>query len=141
MRTGPIVGKQGVGNIGLYYVCYRMSQLGWNVMPTARNARGVDLMAYSDDARLKVTVQVKALSKRAPVPLGEHLDHLFADWFIICSQATSVQPRCFILTPEEVRQRHHSGVGKNGKPSLWLQPKEYESADFAEKWERLGLIL
>ena len=30
---------QVVGNVGLYYVCYKLSRLGWNVMPTARNAR------------------------------------------------------------------------------------------------------
>jgi hypothetical protein len=31
---------QIIGNAGLYYWCYRLSLLGWNVMPTARNARG-----------------------------------------------------------------------------------------------------
>jgi len=34
---------QITGNIGLYYTCYHLSMLGWNVMPTARNARGVDM--------------------------------------------------------------------------------------------------
>ena len=33
---------QVVGNVGLYYVCYKLSLQGWNVMPTARNARGID---------------------------------------------------------------------------------------------------
>ena len=33
-------GAQVVGNIGMYYAAYRLSQQGWNVMPTARNARG-----------------------------------------------------------------------------------------------------
>lgn len=34
---------QVTGNIGLYWTCYQLSQLGWNAMPTARNARGVDV--------------------------------------------------------------------------------------------------
>ena len=42
----PELEQQIVGNIGLYYVSYRLSQLGWNVMPTARNAKGIDLVAY-----------------------------------------------------------------------------------------------
>jgi hypothetical protein len=42
---GPLP-NQAVGNVGLYYVCYRLSCLGWNVMPTARNARGVDILIY-----------------------------------------------------------------------------------------------
>lgn len=43
--------NQIVGNAGLYYVCYRLSLLGWNVMPTARNARGIDVVAYSGDVK------------------------------------------------------------------------------------------
>jgi len=34
--------NQVTGNVGLYYVCYRLSRMGWNAMPTARNARGID---------------------------------------------------------------------------------------------------
>jgi hypothetical protein len=37
--------QQVTGNTGLYYCCYRLSLLGWNVMPTARNARGVDILS------------------------------------------------------------------------------------------------
>lgn len=40
----PAANQQTVGNIGLFYVCYRLSRLGWNVMPTSRNARGVDIV-------------------------------------------------------------------------------------------------
>lgn len=68
------------GNVGLYYCRYRLSLLGWNVMPTARNARGVDIIAYSRDASRFVGVLVKALSKRAPVPLGLSLDKIMADF-------------------------------------------------------------
>ena len=45
-----VVGNQVVGNIGMYYAAYRLSQQGWNVMPTARNARGVDLLVYDVSA-------------------------------------------------------------------------------------------
>ncbi len=38
---------QIVGNVGLYFACYHLSLLGWNVMPTAWNARGVDVIAYN----------------------------------------------------------------------------------------------
>ena len=54
---------QTVGNVGLYYVCYKLSRMGWNVMPTARNARGIDILAYSTDAKRTRTIQVKSLSR------------------------------------------------------------------------------
>jgi hypothetical protein len=76
-----VVGNQIVGNIGMYYAAYRLSQQGWNVMPTARNARGVDLLVYDVRAHIYKGIQVKALSKRIPVPLGKTLDNLMGDWW------------------------------------------------------------
>lgn len=137
----PALNQQVVGNVGLYYVCYRLSLLGWNVMPTARNARGVDLLIYSQDARCTRTVQVKALSKASPVPLGGHLDHLFADFVVVCRHAAAAPPaawpECFVLRPGEVRALAHRGE-KGGKVSYWLQPKAYAHADYHEAWHRIG---
>jgi len=94
---------QLTGNAGLYYCCYHLSLLGWNVMPTARNARGVDILAYSQDANRKLAIQVKALSKRNPVPLGGSLDKVMGDiWIIVNKVATS--PSAFILLPSEVKE-------------------------------------
>ena len=42
----PRLRPQVVGNGGLYFAAYRLSKMGWNVMPTSRNARGVDILAY-----------------------------------------------------------------------------------------------
>lgn len=135
-----ISNQQTVGNIGLYYVCYQLSRRGWNVMPTARNARGIDILIYSQGASPRtVTIQVKTLSRRNPVPLGNKLDHLLAEFVVICRDV-SRDPECFILTPEEVRRLHHRGE-KNGNISLWLQPRAYAVEEFREKWERIGLGL
>src|SRR5437762_7272156 len=114
--------NQVVGNVGLFYVCYRLSRFGWNVMPTARNAKGIDILIYSQDATRTHTIQVKALSQRSPVPLGMKLDTLFGDFFVICRNLALDTPECFILTPAEVRSLAHKGV-KNTKISYWLQPK------------------
>ena len=54
---------QVVGNVGLYFAAYRLSRMGWNVMPTARNARGVDLLAYDVSGQNYKSIQIKALSK------------------------------------------------------------------------------
>src|SRR5580700_3223614 len=60
--------QQVTGNVGMYFAAYRLSQMGWNVMPTSRNARGIDLLAYDAAVDRKLGIQVKALSKRSPVP-------------------------------------------------------------------------
>lgn len=105
-------------------------------MPTARNARGVDIIAYSQDARRKVALQVKALSKHNPVPLGASLDKVMGDfWIVVCGLANS--PSVFVLEPDEVRKLAHCGQ-KNGIVSYWLQPKSYKQDCFADQWGRLG---
>lgn len=134
--TGSL-NPQLTGNVGLYYCCYRLSLLGWNVMPTARNARGVDIIAYSADASRFVGVQVKALSKRSPVPLGTSLDKIMGDFWVIVNRIVSRSPSAFILLPSEVRERAHRGE-KDGRVSYWLQRGDYERDPFREAWERIG---
>ena len=114
--------NQVVGNVGLFYVCYRLSRFGWNVMPTARNAKGIDILIYSQDAVRTHTIQVKALSQRSPVPLGGKLEGLLGDFFIICRNVALDAPECFVLTPAEVRGLAHKGE-KDGKISF-LAPTE-----------------
>jgi hypothetical protein len=87
-----LLNPQLTGNVGLYHCCYRLSLLGWNVMRTARNVRGVDIIAYSADASRFVGVQVKALSKRSPVPLGTSLDKIMGDFWVIINRIVSRSP-------------------------------------------------
>lgn len=131
---------QVVGNAGLYHVCYRLSLLGWNAMPTARNARGIDILAYSANGKRTVSVQVKALSKRHPVPLGTSLDNLIADFVVVVMKATTEptgSPSCFVLTPDEVGRL--AKTSKDGKNTRWLQPPQYDSDEFREAWHRIGV--
>jgi hypothetical protein len=129
---------QIVGNIWLFYVCYRLSRLGWNVMPTTRNARGIDIIAYSPDAAHFKGVQVKSLSKVNPVPLGKTLDKFMGDVWIIVNNVVSETPSAFITLPQEVRERAHRGE-KDGRVSYWLQPPDYIQEQFREAWRRIAL--
>jgi hypothetical protein len=128
---------QITGNVGLYYCCYKLSLLGWNVMPTTRNARGVDIIAYSRDASRFVGIQVKALSKRNPVPLGPTLEKCMGDFWVIVNKVASQTPNSFVLTPLEVKSLAHRGE-KDGRISFWLQPSAYEQPQFKDAWERIG---
>src|SRR5713101_8109702 len=132
-----VVGNQVVGNIGMYYAAYRLSPQGWNVMPTSRNARGVDILIYGVNAHIYKGIQVKALSKRYPVPLGKSLDRFIGDWWIIVTNAGTNNPVCFIMKPKEVKQLAHRGE-KEGRVSYWVQPTQYDTDKFREAWDRIG---
>lgn len=128
---------QITGNIGMYYAAYRLSREGWNVMPTARNARGIDLLAYDTDATEFLSIQVKALSKRSAVPLGTDLRKIMGDWWIIVIRTSTPSPVSYVLEPGEVRALA-SQSEKNGTVSYWLEPKHYDDQSFREAWHRLG---
>ncbi|MDD3519121.1 MAG: hypothetical protein PHQ14_12300 [Chromatiales bacterium] len=130
------VDTQITGNMGLYYACYRLSRMGWNVMPTARNARGIDIIAYNGDGTDFIGVQVKALSKRNPVPLGGSLDKVMGNFWVIVNNLLK-EPSAFILLPDEVKALAARGE-KDGRVSYWLQPTAYDKQEFREAWDRIG---
>jgi NRPS condensation-like uncharacterized protein len=128
------INKQIVGNIGLYYLSYELSKRGWNVIPTSRNAKGVDLIIYNHDATKKYTLQIKALSKRNPVPLGKDIKNLMGDFFAIFRNPKS--PEVFITTLDIVKERAVARTNKEGKTNIWLQIPGYE--EFKDNWDIIG---
>jgi len=128
--------KQITGNIGMYYACYKLSRMGWNVMPTVRNARGIDIIAYNKDSTSFIGVQVKTLSKRDPVPLGNSLDKIMGNYWIIINNVKN-EPNAFIMKPDEVKVSAQCNK-KNEKVSYWLQPNSYDNQEFKEAWDRIG---
>jgi len=128
---------QIVGNIGLFYACYKLSILGWNAMPTSRNAHGIDVICFSMDGSRMLTFQIKTLSKKSPVPLGATLDRIIGDFWIIVNEAVSDGPKSYILLPHKVHALAHCGE-KEGRVSYWLQPRLYAVEKFEESWSRIG---
>lgn len=124
--------RQLVGNIGLYYVCFELSKRGWNVLPTSRNAKGVDIVIYNQSATKKPTIQVKALSSRAAV--GCSSNKVIGDYMIICRKILDDKPETFIATKEEIQK--YIIQQKDG--SCWINPKDYENDLFKDKWEKIG---
>lgn len=127
---------QVTGNIGMYFACYKLSCMSWNVMPTARNARGIDIIAYNKSGTNFIGVQVKSLTKRKPVPLGNSLEKVMGDYWLVINNVGK-EPNVFVMLPEEIRNLAHRGE-KNGVVSYWLQPTSYDTANFKDALHRIG---
>lgn len=132
--------KQIAGNMGLYYTCYQLSRMGWNVMPTARNARGIDVIAYNRDGTEFIGVQIKSLSKRDHLAVGSTAAgtplQLMGDWWVIVNNLIK-EPTAYIMRPAEVMERVIER--KNQKRySYWLDLKNYDDPAFREQWSRIG---
>lgn len=118
--------KQIVGNTGLYHVCFRLSQLGWNVMPTARNAKGIDVVAYDGTGRNFVGVQVKSLSKRAVVSVGTSDKSILGDfWLVVVGVAST--PKTYIIPSRDIRKLMHR-TEKDRKSAYWIEPRDFEKS-------------
>jgi hypothetical protein len=130
--------NQLIGNVGHYLVCTELSRQGFNVMPSARNLRGVDIVGYDSEGR-SFTVQVKALTKRNPVPLGKSIDHLPVDYYVIVVHVQE-NPIFHILTGEEIRSAVVSEFGsKTNGTGFLLKPKSYHKHDgyVNEAWAKI----
>mgnify|MGYP004705623301 CR=1 FL=1 len=127
--------NQLTGNAGVNYISWKLSTMGWHVMPTVRNARGSDMFVVSPDESKTYGNQSNALSKRGDIPLGKDLEKLQSDWWIFTVNANSPEPICYVLTLPEVRALARQD--KNGG-AWWLPAKAYDSEKFKEAWNRLA---
>jgi hypothetical protein len=123
-----------VRNAGVFYVYHCLSQMGWNARPTARKAKGPDVVIESEDAKRTWRLKVRSLSKRDPVPLGKD-PHIDADWVVVCTRVRTDSPSCYVMNPDEVgRLANRDKHGENH----WLEPPQYDTEEFAERWDRIG---
>lgn len=99
---------QIAGIIGMYYAYYKLSWMSWNVLPTVRNTRDIDIVAYNKEGTGFIGVQVKVLSNRNSVPLGNSLDKIMGDFWILVNNV-SKYPNLFVLIPREVNILAHHG--------------------------------
>ncbi|MGB9601492.1 MAG: hypothetical protein ACPMAG_01730 [Limisphaerales bacterium] len=124
--------NQITGNAGLFYLCYVLSKKGWNCLPTTRNAKGIDLLIYSVDAKMKYALQVKSLSKSSPVPFGTN-PYLIADFLVVVRNVLDNNTEIFVLKRDEIKLTR---CEKDGRVSYWLELKDYEN--YKERWDLIG---
>jgi len=133
MKLNP----QTVRNIGLSHARAQLSNRGWKMMPPTGNVKGADFLVYGRDASRKLTIKVRAFSRRKAVSLRAIPDNFLADYLVVCSKVIEDNPECFSLTQEEVRELANRNE-KDGRVSYWLEPRDYVSERFREKWGRIG---
>ncbi len=97
--------KQITGNIGLFFVCYVLSRRGWNVLPTSRNAKGIDILAYSKNGEkpLPIQVQVKGYTEKGRPWIFKNENDVIADFYVTARSVYRI-PKTYILTKEEVKK-------------------------------------
>jgi hypothetical protein len=109
-------------------------------LPTSRNAKGIDIVAYSEDFKVIKKIQVKSFSKIEAVSIGKNKEMLPADFYVMVSFVYT-KPEAYILTAEDV-----SGLLTHNKAGYWLQKKGsrkepekgFKKEKFLERWDKIG---
>jgi hypothetical protein len=56
---------------------------------------------------------------------------------VVCRKVNEPNPECFILTTEEVKKLANRNE-KGEEVSYWLEPPDYETEQFRERWDRMS---
>jgi hypothetical protein len=124
--------KQITGNVGLFYVAYKLSRMGWNVLPTSRNAKGIDLLIYGKHGEIFHTIQAKSYTRKEAVGPFKEIPDAIADFYVVVCNVYQY-PKTYILANNEVK-----ALLKPNKKGYWLQFKDYMKEDFLDKWNKIG---
>jgi len=135
-----------VGSIGLYHACCELSRRSWRVSLTrrgwkhiSRSIRGTDINLLNKSGTSDLTIQIMVVLDSAPVPFGNQIDDLSADFVIFCGSikndesVNSVRtiPDMFIMSKEEIIS---AATQNNG--NYWLNESEYKL--HKDKWKKIG---
>jgi len=134
MARRPRFPRQVLENMSLYYVCYRLSREGWNVLPTTRSEGGPNLVLLDGGADVHHAAQVRALTKRYALEFGTKGENDSFDFLVVCMGLDAGTPTCYILTREEVEA---TLVTWGTDHQLFLEPRAYARKAYQEKWDRI----
>jgi hypothetical protein len=145
--------KAIIGNVGLYLVASKLSEMGFNVATTSRNTKGCDLMVLDPLSGKSCALQVKTIfHKQTPLIMGsgryDRLDELkFLYNFVIVKREESVY-RYYIVPREDMKRlieeawKHFVDKGKHRVPpdKSMVQPLDiytWQLSPYEEKWESI----
>jgi len=130
--------NKSVEKAGVYYMCYKLSMLDWNVVPTSYNEQGVDIIIYDqsiDRRHRKHTIEVKSSPKSRRIDVS--FKDFNADYLVICllNFFKKETPEIRICDYDQIQEGIKNGditKDKNGK--YHIHPRHYR------EWKGLELI-
>ena len=138
--------KQMTSNIGVYHVCRKLSELGWNANPTEeRRMNASNLIRCESEAGGVIFVQVKSLSGQGNAVGAAAPDRITGDFWIIVRNVASGAPECYILLADEIKENITIETNRQGKISYFFdfrvgqsRSSRYDIEPFKEAWEWIG---
>jgi len=111
--------KQLIGNAGIFYVSYKLTTLGWNVLITSRNTKGPDMVIISRSGKEQHTVQIKSSIRNCrTVNVGNPKNFRMSDFAVLCVNLKSGDPSMYISKTTDF-------ILNSSKAGHYIKPKDY----------------
>lgn len=120
------VSRHCIGAAAMGLVQYRLSLLGWNVIPTSRNSAGADLYIADVDG-VAIPIQVKGIRNSTDWISARSAGNGRCEWWIIVRGIGESREEFFIQTEREVIDRTN--------PHGWSEPLP----EARDAWHRIGI--
>lgn len=115
------------------YVRDKLSEMGWNVMLTARN-RGIDIRCTGEDGRW-LHIRAHGCNGRTAITTPSIMPTEVDFWIIV--RFDTNPPNCYILSHAEIASERYAQTSqRTGVTTWWIDPPQYEP--FRAGWDRLN---
>ena len=118
-------------NMGMYYVCYKLS--GLSFYATIKRRRPNIVVCKNEANSREVVIRVRSSSEQDAISLEDSLENIQGDFWIIVTRLNYGEPQTYILSSDEVKK----GASQDGDGRNWLEPEDYVMEEFKEKGKRI----
>jgi hypothetical protein len=127
---GATVTPYQVRIMGFNHARRTLEARGWHIEPVGRGT--TRLRCISSDGTA-TRVQVRSLRKPDEhLPVGNSLEELYGNFWIIVTDATAEHPTTFVLRVDEVKALAHRAG------QYWIDYPHYVRQEWRERWDRIG---
>ena len=150
--------KQLTGNAGVFYACYRLSLLGWNALPTVRNAKGPDIIPVNDKKILGIRVSTQSGATDISMDSKNYDDPSIDYWIILLNARKDDQPRsnAYIISKNDIISGmnickkgenssenlvYHDTPKEDGTITYWINENFLlkKNHGYSEAWQTLNI--
>ena len=129
--------NQMTGNLGLYHVCCKLSELGWNTTPISGDTRANRIHCTNENSSKTILLQVRSRRVKDHAISISNPNKIVGDFWIIVLNTSLNNSECYIIPASEIANNIETQKNKSGKISHFLDRK-FNIELFKENWERIG---
>jgi hypothetical protein len=125
-------------NSAFYFVCYRLSLMGWNVEPSGSSPMGRTLR-ISKRGVAPLTIKVKGVNGRLAAGFGTGTLLMPYDFVVVSDVSAAVgdhSPRIYVLSTAEAATLVNVNE-KDGQRSFWLEIRDYAQPAHENAWSKI----